>query len=125
MQPRTHPRASSRLPICHRATARPRTGPPLAVNSVRFRFRGVAAHAAAAPSKGRSALDAVEITNVAVNFLREHVDQEVRIHYAITDGGSVPNVVPEQAEVWYFIRAPRRAQHLCARLHALSKLPYG
>jgi len=103
-------------------------GTTLAVNSVRFRFRGVSAHAAAAPSKGRSALDAVEITNVAVNFLREHVEEDVRIHYVITDGGQVPNVVPESAEVWYFIRAPRRAQVevlyervlRCARAGALA-----
>ena len=83
-------------------------GTTLALNSVRFRFRGIAAHAAAAPERGISALDAVEVTNFSVNMLREHVAEEVRIHYVVSDGGDAPNVVPDFAEVWYFIRAPRR-----------------
>lgn len=57
----------------------------------KFRFNGIASHAAAVPERGRSALDAVEIHDVAVNFLREHVPQETRMHYAITDGGGQPN----------------------------------
>jgi len=80
----------------------------LALNSVKFRFYGVAAHAAASPEAGRSALDAVELMNVGVNYLREHVPQWVRIHYVITQGGETPNTVPDFAEVWYLIRAPRR-----------------
>jgi len=80
----------------------------LAMNSVKFRFRGVSAHAAASPEAGRSALDAVELMNVGVNYLREHVIPEARIHYVITSGGEAPNIVPDFAEVWYFVRAPRR-----------------
>lgn len=81
----------------------------LAMNSVRFTFHGAAAHAAANPDMGRSALDAVELMNIGVNFLREHVMQDARIHYVITDGGGEPNVVPAHAQVWYYVRAPRRS----------------
>ncbi|MFN8517136.1 MAG: amidohydrolase [Chloroflexia bacterium] len=92
----------------------------LAVDHIRFRFHGQTAHAAASPELGRSALDAVELTNIGVNFLREHVIQEARIHYVITNGGGAPNVVPDDAEVWYFIRAPRRDQleEITARVRA-------
>lgn len=80
----------------------------LAVVSTRFQFTGVSAHAAASPHLGRSALDAVELLNVGVNFLREHVIPEARIHYAITDaGGQTPNIVQSHAEVYYETRAPR------------------
>ncbi len=82
----------------------------LAMNSVRFAFYGRAAHAASAPHMGISALDAVELMNVGVNYLREHVIQEARIHYVITNGGGQPNVVPAAAEVWYYMRAPHRYQ---------------
>ncbi len=82
----------------------------LAMTSVKFQFKGRPAHAALAPHAGRSALDAVELMNVAMNFMREHVIQEARIHYVITNGGQAPNVVPPDAEVWYFIRSPRRTQ---------------
>lgn len=82
----------------------------LALNSVKFRFHGVAAHAAAAPEAGRSALDAVELMDVGVNYLREHIPQEARIHYVITSGGEAPNIVPDFAEVWYFVRAPKRSE---------------
>jgi aminobenzoyl-glutamate utilization protein B len=82
----------------------------LAMNSVRFAFHGRTAHAAAAPHMGISALDAVELMNVGVNFLREHIIQEARIHYVITNGGAQPNVVPSIAEVWYYVRAPHRYQ---------------
>jgi aminobenzoyl-glutamate utilization protein B len=79
----------------------------LANYQVHYKFRGRAAHAASAPHLGRSALDAVELMNVGVNFLREHVIQEARIHYAITDsGGFSPNVVQPAANVLYLIRAP-------------------
>jgi aminobenzoyl-glutamate utilization protein B len=81
-------------------------GTNLAVKSAKFRFHGVSAHAAAAPERGRSALDGVEAMNLMVNLLREHVPQETRIHYVITDGGSAPNVVPESAEVYYYVRHP-------------------
>ena len=82
----------------------------LAMTSVKFQFKGRSAHAALAPHAGRSALDAVELMNIAMNFMREHVIQEARIHYVITNGGLAPNVVPPDAEVWYFIRSPRRTQ---------------
>ena len=80
----------------------------MALNSAKFTFKGVTAHAAADPYNGRSALDAVELMDVAANYLREHVTTDVRIHYAITDGGGVPNVVPSRAQVWYYVRAPKR-----------------
>jgi aminobenzoyl-glutamate utilization protein B len=72
----------------------------------KFRFRGVAAHAAAAPERGRSALDAVEAMDYMVNMMREHVPQETRIHYIITRGGAAPNVVPDFAEAYYYARQP-------------------
>ena len=72
----------------------------------KFRFHGVAAHAAAAPHRGRSALDAVEAMDYMVNMLREHVPQETRIHYIITRGGAAPNVVPDFAEAYYYARQP-------------------
>ncbi len=78
----------------------------LAVKSAKFRFHGVSAHAASAPDRGRSALDAVEAMNHMVNLLREHVPQESRIHYVITKGGLAPNVIPEEAEVYYYARHP-------------------
>ena len=78
----------------------------LANKSAKFRFRGVSAHAAGAPDQGRSALDGVEAMNHMVNMLREHVPQETRIHYVITSGGSAPNVVPDFAEVYYYVRNP-------------------
>lgn len=78
----------------------------LANKSAKFRFRGVSAHAAASPDRGRSALDGVEAMNQMVNMMREHVPQETRIHYVITSGGSAPNVVPDFAEVFYYVRNP-------------------
>jgi aminobenzoyl-glutamate utilization protein B len=72
--------------------------------SVEFSFAGEAAHGAGAPWRGRSALDAVEILNIAWNFRREHLRPVQRSHYVITDGGDQPNVVPSQASVWYFFR---------------------
>jgi aminobenzoyl-glutamate utilization protein B len=74
--------------------------------SGKFRFRGVAAHAAAAPERGRSALDAVEAMDYMVNMMREHVPQETRIHYIITRGGAAPNIVPDFAEAYYYARHP-------------------
>jgi aminobenzoyl-glutamate utilization protein B len=72
-----------------------------------YHFKGKSAHAAAAPECGRSALDAVELMNIGVNFLREHVVQEARMHYAITNaGGLSPNVVQAKADVLYLVRIP-------------------
>ena len=74
--------------------------------SGKFRFHGVSSHAAAAPEKGRSALDAVEAMDMMANMMREHMPQEARLHYVITRGGSAPNVVPDFAEVFYYVRHP-------------------
>ncbi len=72
-----------------------------------IRFKGRSSHAAAAPHLGRSALDAIELTNVGINYLREHVIPEARMHYAVTNtGGLSPNVVQAEAEALYLIRAP-------------------
>lgn len=79
-------------------------GAALANKSAKFRFYGVSSHAAAAPQMGRSALDGVEAMNAMVNMMREHIIQEARIHYVITDGGKAPNVVPNFAEVYYYAR---------------------
>jgi len=81
-------------------------GNSLANKSAKFRFHGIATHAAAAPERGRSALDGVEAMNHMVNLMREHVPQEARIHYVITHGGRAPNVVPDFAEAYYYIRHP-------------------
>ncbi len=82
----------------------------LSNKSAKFRFYGQASHAAAAPQRGRSALDGVEAMNHMVNMLREHVPMESRIHYVITRGGEAPNVVPAFAEVYYYIRHPEMEQ---------------
>ena len=82
----------------------------LANISAKFRFHGIAAHAAASPDKGRSALDAVEAMDYMANMMREHVPQETRIHYIITNGGKAPNVVPDFAEVYYYVRHPNKEQ---------------
>jgi aminobenzoyl-glutamate utilization protein B len=82
----------------------------LANRSAKFRFHGVSAHAAGAPEKARSALDGVEAFNFMVNMMREHVPQQTRIHYVITSGGSTPNVVPDYAEVFYYVRHPEAEQ---------------
>ena len=76
----------------------------LANVTAKFRFYGVASHAAASPEKGRSALDGIEAMNIMVNMMREHVPSDSRIHYVITKGGEAPNVVPAFAESNYFIR---------------------
>ncbi len=91
-----HPGASNRV----------EANSSLANRSAKFRFHGVSAHAAGAPHKARSALDGVEAFNYMVNMMREHVPQETRIHYVITSGGSAPNVVPDFAEVFYYVRSP-------------------
>jgi aminobenzoyl-glutamate utilization protein B len=81
-------------------------GGMLAINSARFVFRGVAAHAAAAPDRGRSALDGVMLMGNAIEFLREHIPSNSRIHYIITNGGAAPNVVPDTAEMYLYARNP-------------------
>ncbi|MHA1994647.1 MAG: M20 family metallopeptidase [Candidatus Hodarchaeales archaeon] len=81
-----------------------------AIIDVLFRFQGRTAHAAGDPFNGRSALDAVELMNVGCNYLREHIIPDARLHYVITKGGKAPNIVPEEAEVWYFVRAPKFEQ---------------
>jgi aminobenzoyl-glutamate utilization protein B len=83
----------------------PCKGSCVGVNDRYYRFHGVTAHAGGSPHQGRSALDAVELMNVGVNYLREHVKDDVRIHYIITKGGEAPNIVPDLAETNYYIRA--------------------
>ena len=82
----------------------------LSMNAVVFKFHGRTAHAAGDPYNGRSALDAVELMNVGANYLREHIIPDARLHYIITNGGEAPNIVPAEAEVYYFVRAPERHQ---------------
>jgi aminobenzoyl-glutamate utilization protein B len=87
------------------------TGTSLANYQVYYKFSGISSHAASSPHLGRSALDAVELMNIGVNYLREHIIPETRVHYAITNaGGNSPNVVQAEASVLYLIRAPRIAQ---------------
>lgn len=102
----------------------PGKGSAVGVYDLVFRFRGRTAHAGGSPHLGRSALDAVELMNVGANFLREHVTEKVRIHYVITDGGKVPNIVPETAEVWYFVRAHER-EELESVVRRLEKIAEG
>jgi aminobenzoyl-glutamate utilization protein B len=100
----------------------------LARIAVKFRFRGKAAHASGSPQQGRSALDAVELTNHASELLREHTPEYTRIHHVITAGGEAPNVVPEFAEVYFYVRHPHasvvrdvyRRLELCAQAGALA-----
>lgn len=95
----------------------------LANKSAKFRFRGVASHAAVAPERGRSALDGVEAMNFMTNMLREHIPQASRMHYVITAGGTAPNVVPEFAEVFYYVRHPEASelQKIWARVVAAAQ----
>lgn len=95
----------------------------LANRSAKFRFTGAPAHAAHSPEKGRSALDGVEAMNFMVNLLREHVPEKTRIHYVITDGGDAPNIVPGDAEVFYYVRHPDPAElkKIWARVVAASE----
>jgi aminobenzoyl-glutamate utilization protein B len=79
------------------------------VDDLQVEFFGKTAHAAFDPWKGNSALDAVEMMAFGINLLREHVKPSVRIHYVITDGGKVPNIVPEYAKIWIWVRDLDRA----------------
>jgi aminobenzoyl-glutamate utilization protein B len=98
-------------------------GTTLATITATFKFRGTAAHAAAAPDKGRSALDAVEAMDYMVNMMREHVPQETRIHYVIKKGGVASNIVPDYAEAEYQARHPdmRVLNGIWERIIAASK----
>ena len=78
----------------------------LANRSAKFRFYGISTHAAGAPHAGRSALDGVEAMDMMVNMMREHIPDDARIHYVISSGGAAPNVVPDFAEVFYYVRHP-------------------
>lgn len=94
----------------------------LANKSAKFRFYGKAAHAASAPDQGRSALDAVEAMNYMTNLMREHIPEEARMHYIITRGGTAPNVVPDFAEVYYYVRHPDKeiVKDLFSRVEAAA-----
>jgi len=89
----------------------------------KFRFYGVSAHASGAPERGRSALDGVEAMNHMVNMMREHTTEKTRIHYVITKGGKAPNVVPDFAEVYYYVRHPdpQEVKELWNRLENAAK----
>ncbi len=87
-----------------------RNQPGRAMHSFEVEFFGQAAHASADPWNGRSALDAVELMNYGVNLMREHVKPTTRLHYVIPRGGEAPNVVPEYARVWYYVRALDREE---------------
>ena len=80
-------------------------GSSKALVSAKFAFKGTPSHASVSPESGRSALDAVELMNVAANYMREHLKEDARVHYVVVDGGGQPNVVPPSATVWYFVRA--------------------
>lgn len=100
------------------------TGSSNSCIQVQYKFRGVASHAAGAPERGRSALDAVELMNIGVQFLREHMSDKARIHYAITDaGGCSPNVVQPRASVLYMVRSNHVAEavELQARVDRIAQ----
>lgn len=84
------------------------SGTHSAMNSAVFHFKGRTAHAGTDPHNGRSALDAVELMCTGIQYLREHVTSDVRIHYIIKDGGVAPNIVPDKASVWFYVRAQER-----------------
>ncbi|MDB0580805.1 amidohydrolase [Salinicoccus roseus] len=92
--------------------------------SIKFHFKGKPAHAAASPEAGRSALDSVEMMNMGVNYLREHVPDGTRMHYTITDGGLAPNIVPEKASVWYFLRGSSK-EEVEGILHRVQNIAKG
>ena len=95
----------------------------LASAAAKFHFKGLSSHAGFAPELGRSALDAVELMNVGCNYLREHVEDKIRIHYTTDNYGYPPNIVPDKATAWYCLRGPRmdsvtdvlRRIELCAK----------
>ncbi len=83
-------------------------GTSLAMNSFKVNFHGVASHAGGSPWLGRSALDGVMLMDAGVNYMREHIHPDSRVHSVVTSGGQAPNVVPAYAQIWYFVRAPQR-----------------
>ncbi len=95
----------------------------LANTSMKFYFSGRTSHAAYAPELGRSALDAVELMSVGCNYLREHVPDRTRIHYSTDGGGFAPNIVPDKASAWYYIRAPKIAsvKDVAARVEKVAQ----
>jgi aminobenzoyl-glutamate utilization protein B len=98
-------------------------GSMVGVNTIKFHFHGRSAHAGASPHLGRSALDGVELLNVGINYLREHVTPDVRMHYTITLAGGAPNVVPADAEGYYFIRAhqPENLREVTDRVRKIAE----
>ncbi len=98
-------------------------GGMLAITDAKFKFHGVAAHAAAAPERGRSALDAVMLMGNGIEFLREHVPSNTRIHYIISNGGLAPNVVPDTAELYLMARSPYLAtlDQIWARIEKIAQ----
>ena len=92
------------------ALNRVNNGSSLANNAMNVTFHGRTAHAAGDPYNGRSALDALQLMNLGVEFLREHMSSKARVHYVITNGGGQPNVVPAKASAWYLVRAPQRSE---------------
>lgn len=94
-----------------------------AMVSVKYHFKGTTAHAAAAPHAGRSALDAVELMNIGANYMREHILDGSRIHYVITNGGLAPNIVPDRASVWYYLRSStkEKVDEMLARLEKIAQ----
>lgn len=96
----------------------------LAVYQVYYNFKGISAHAASSPEQGRSALDAAELMNIGVQFLREHIIDEGRVHYAFMDaGGESANVVQPTASLYYFIRAPKldQAESIYKRVNKIAE----
>jgi len=88
-----------------------------AVISAIFSFKGKTAHAAGAPWAAKSALDGVELMNISTNYLREHLFYTYRLHYVVTEGGEAPNVVPDRASVWYYIRnTDERLEEMYSRI---------
>jgi len=81
-------------------------GGALAITSAKFLFHGIAAHAAFAPERGRSALDAVMLMGTGIEFMREHIPSNARIHYIVSNGGAAPNIVPDTAELFLYARSP-------------------
>ncbi|MCP4712710.1 MAG: amidohydrolase [Planctomycetes bacterium] len=94
-----------------------------ALNNFEVTYHGKTAHGAGDPWNGRSALDAVELLNIGVNFLREHVEPTVRIHYVIPNAGQAPNVVPDYAKVWYYVRDKDRkgVEHVYQRVLKIAE----
>ncbi len=101
----------------------PEEGSMLAIASIEFEFFGKSAHAAAMPEMGRSALDAAELMNIGVQYLREHVSTDVRMHHIYLNGGESPNIVPDYAKLYYLIRARTMAtlEEVLARVKEIAK----